>query len=559
MISPRVLIIGGTGVFGKRLAKHLTSLPGIELYVSSRSAEKAEAFARTIHSGAVPVHGIALEHTLTLVAQLEAINPFVVIDCSGPFQTARFDTAEAVLESGAHLIDLADARNYLSNFGDHLDARAKSQNLSALTGASSTPTLSACVVEHLTQGWQRIDSIDLSITPGGKSEVGRSVIEAILSYAGKKIPVWHNGAMGETYGWTGARGILIPKLGRRRVAPVETLDAEFLGKRHAVQGHIRFSAGLESQIEQFGIEWLACLRKYGVISKLDALIPLLLKARKITRIPTSDAGGMLVNIRGINQDGTFVQATWSLLAREDHGPYIPVMPAAAAVEKLLTRGMPNGAGLAEEHLCLDEILAQTAQYNISTNTDIQPVTRGIFESYLGSQEFTDLPDAVRIFHSQEAPPVWQGKADIEGGASFMPKLIARLFGFPATGKDVPVTVTVDKMIAENGDLSERWTRDFAGNGMSSVLTNRRDGSFTEQFGPFIFTLPITAKKDEIEMPVGAWCIGRLPLPRWLAPRSQTREFQDADGAFRFDVRLSLPLLGILAHYRGWLKPVNQKE
>ena len=45
------------------------------------------------------------------------------------------------------------------------------------------------MAQHLTQGWQRVDTIDIAITPGGKSEVGRSVIEAILSYVGKEVPV----------------------------------------------------------------------------------------------------------------------------------------------------------------------------------------------------------------------------------------------------------------------------------------------------------------------------------------------------------------------------------
>ena len=52
--------------------------------------------------------------------------------------------------------------------------------------------------------------------------------------------------------------------------------------------------------------------------------------------------------------------------------------------------------------------------------------------------------------------------------------------------------------------------------------------------------------------VGAWVF--LGLPRFLAPRSDTREYQDEQGRFRFDVRLSLPLIGLLAHYRGWLMP-----
>ena len=44
----------------------------------------------------------------------------------------------------------------------------------------------------------------------------------------------------------------------------------------------------------------------------------------------------------------------------------------------------------------------------------------------------------------------------------------------------------------------------------------------------------------------------LPLPRFLAPRSQARAFVDDTGRYRFDVPITLPLIGALVHYRGWL-------
>lgn len=49
-------------------------------------------------------------------------------------------------------------------------------------------------------------------------------------------------------------------------------------------------------------------------------------------------------------------------------------------------------------------------------------------------------------------------------------------------------------------------------------------------------------------------LGPIALPRALAPKSDTREFVDERGRFRFDVAIGLPLIGQLAHYRGWLEP-----
>lgn len=561
MKARRVLVIGGTGVFGKRLARHLLTFEGIELFISSRTAATAENLVKELKASnpEVPVHGLALDLHKNLQTSLDQIRPFVVVDCSGPFQSANFDAARTILKAGAHLVDLADARDYLANFSGQLDELARAQGVAALTGASSTPALSTCVVDHLTQGWQRVDTIDMCIVPGGKSEVGRSVIEAIMSYAGKQVPIWRDGRLSNVTGWRNARVVDIPDLGRRRVAAVETLDAEYLGPLHKVTSRVSFSAGLESPIEQKGIEAIAALRQRGLLPSPEFLIPMLLKARRLTRIPTSERGGMLVDIRGLDVHGRFTQARWSLVARRDHGPFIPILPAAAALEKLLRGDVPPGASLASNEVALPDILKQMAPYNITTDTDLAHVGRGIFDTRIGAEDFRRLPAMLQDFHHQTALPVWSGKADIEGGRGFIAKSLARLFGFPKAGQNVPVTIRIDRTISRDGKPVERWTRIFAGKPLTSVLRHRTNGSFTENFPPFTFTLPVSSNRDGIEMPVSGWRLGWLPLPRVLAPRSETREYQDEQGRFRFDVRLTVPVVGLLAHYRGWLKPGMEPE
>lgn len=368
MTDRAVLIIGGTGVFGKRLVRHLASFAGITLFVSSRSAEKSKRFVQTINNSTAELHSVALDCRENLSEVLKHIQPFLVIDCSGPFQGASYETAKTVMSSGAHLIDLADARGYLAQYSETLDATARRHNVTALTGASSTPTLSSSVVDHVTQGWQRIDTIDICITPGGQSEVGRSVIEAILSYAGKPVPIWRAGRLSQTTGWQHTGNVHIPGLGHRRVAAVETLDAQYLGPRLDVTSRVCFSAGLESKLEQWGIEVIAALRKRRLIGGLNALIPALLAARKLTRLSTSDSGGMQVSVAGLDATGTPVQATWTLIARQDHGPNVPILPAAAAARAILDNRVLPGANLAIIAVDLDDILAQSKGYEITTNT-----------------------------------------------------------------------------------------------------------------------------------------------------------------------------------------------
>jgi len=367
-MTRRILIIGGSGVFGKRLVRHLSADHGATIYASSRNYEKAQAVIHSIDNPAATLIPVELDCQANLNEVLNDIRPFAVVDCSGPFQSADYGAAMAVLKARAHFIDLADARGYLAGFVSALDRAARDQGVTALTGASSTPTLSTAAALEIASDWRRVDSVDICITPGGKSEVGRSVIEAILSYAGRDVPVWRNGRLTTTTGWRNGARVDIPGLGARRVAPVETFDAEYLGPRQNVRSRASFSAGLESAIEQRGIEALALLRKRGWLGSLNPLIPMLLGARKITRITTSAKGGMLVDMRGVDRDGDEIRVRWGLVADRDHGPYIPVMPAAAAIRKLLGGQAGCGAYLAHHVVRLDDILDEMSRYSIRTET-----------------------------------------------------------------------------------------------------------------------------------------------------------------------------------------------
>lgn len=370
-MTQRILIIGGSGVFGKRLVRHLSSDSGVTIYVSSRSFSKAQDVIRSIDNPAATLIPIELDCQANLIEVLNDIRPFVVVDCSGPFQSADYGAAHAVLNVGAHFIDLADARGYLAGFVGALDRAARDHKVTAFTGASSTPTLSTAAALEIAADWRRVDSIDICITPGGKSEVGRSVIEAILSYAGQNVPIWRNGRLATTTGWSDGVRVDMPGLGARRVAPVETFDAEYLGPRLDVQSRVSFSAGLESGIEQRGIETLASLRKRGWLGSLKPLIPMLLSARKITRIVTSSSGGMLVDMRGAGRDGAETRVRWGLVAEQDHGPYIPVMPTAAAIRKLLRGEASVGAYLAHHAVQLANILDEMSRYSIRTETSVK--------------------------------------------------------------------------------------------------------------------------------------------------------------------------------------------
>lgn len=374
-MKPRVLVIGATGEFGSRLARGLAGFSGTELVVTARDAGRARDFAQVLsgQTGNSAITGIAFTRARDEAAVFSALKPALVIDASGPFQTARFDTARAAIAYGAHWIDLADAEGYILGFAPALDALARQRGCVAATGASSTPALSHAAIAHLTNGWQRVDTIDLAIYPAGASRVGRAVLEAVLSYAGRPVPVWRSGQRGDVTGWGHLERVAVPELGWRWRAPVATADWALLAKAFGVKNRVAFYAGLESRVEQWGLRMLAALVSAGWLKNPVALAPLLHKARALTRIGASCTGGMTADVTGLDASGLPAAAHWRLIAANGDGPNVPVLAALALARKILSPLQPEaGAGPASQRLTLADILAEAAPFAMSTSCDATP-------------------------------------------------------------------------------------------------------------------------------------------------------------------------------------------
>lgn len=555
-----ILLVGATGVFGQRLARHLAGFQGIRLLLTSRDPAKAQAMCRTIEvdGGAAQLEPLAFEKSAGF-AILSAHRPWLVIDASGPFQQTDLSFPRAVLEGGAHYLDLADARDYLLGFAE-LDGVAKARNLVALAGASSTPALSSAAMAEITRGWRRIDTVDIAITPGGKSDVGPAVLEAILSYAGTAVETFRNGQLGHVIAWSGSSRRAIPALGHRRVAPVDTADAKLLSAHFGIRSLVRFQAGLESPLEQWGLTFLAHLRRLGLLRSLVPLAPLLLRARALTKPFTQDRGAMLVEASGLDEAGRPVVAQWSLLAENGHGPQVPTLPAAAAVRALLDGGLPAGARPCVGALSLDTIEQEMKAYAIRTRQQRTPLPAdSVFSRSLGDA-YPSLPSPIKAFHDADAAPVWEGRASVEAGTSLPARIIQRLVGLPRSGADLPVRVTVEKKpTCPSEPMIETWCRDFDGRQFRSVLGSTGTGEVTERFGPIRIRLAAAAREGAVTLPVLGWAILGIPMPLWLAPRSKASEAVDHAGRFRFDVMLALPGGALLAHYRGYLQQAQRGD
>jgi len=171
--------------------------------------------------------------------------------------------------------------------------------------------------------------------------------------------------------------------------------------------------------------------------------------------------------------------------------------------------------------------------------------KGLFPTVLGGA-WNELPSEVRETHVASGPVFLTGVCQIENGGSLLARLLVWLFGFPPSGRDVPVRVE-----KTGTATNEVWTRYFATHSMRSFLRLGPSG-LQERFGAVTCDIGLQVQTGELNYPVTAAHIGWVPLPKILLPVSITREYAH-DGKFWFDVNVLTPLTRApMIHYRGWL-------
>jgi len=365
----RVLVIGGYGFFGQRLADRLSRVAGIHLIVAGRDAAKARAMAASLLAagGDITCEGVALDiDAADVVARLRELAPAVVAHTSGPFQTQDYRVAEAAIAVGAHYVDLADGRRFVCDIG-RLDDAAMAAGVLVVSGASSVPALSGAAVGRIAAELDAVDAIDIGINPGNRTERGLATVRAILGYCGATFDVRRGARLEHATGWLRPRRVAYPaSVGARYVSDCDVPDLELLPARYPSARDVAFGGGLELRLLHWGMSVLAWLRHVGLVRDWSRHAGWL-KAASDLFLPLGTAGGaMHVIVRG-RTGGMSVERRWFLVALDGDGPYVPTLAAAATVRalkegRIVRRGAMPCLGL----LSLDDILAEAHGLAIST-------------------------------------------------------------------------------------------------------------------------------------------------------------------------------------------------
>jgi saccharopine dehydrogenase-like NADP-dependent oxidoreductase len=363
----RILLLGGSGVFGSRIARLLGRANEAELLLAGRRRAPAAALAEELCKAGATVRAIVLERR-DLGAMLRRERPHLVIDASGPFQEQGYEVARAAIAAGASCIDIADGRAFVTGIRA-LDADARTAGVSVISGASSVPCLSSAAAEALALDLDEVSAVRAWISPGNRAPRGLSVVRAILGGAGQKFFWRQAGAARAVHGWQDLRRVDLPELGRRWLSACEIPDLDLLPERWPELSDATFHAGLELGILHLGLwamSWTVRMRFLKSLAPFAGAA--LAVANRCERFGT-DRGAMRVEVEGMKQDRR-VRRAWTLITGSGDGPWVPAAPAAALARRILSADPPApGARSAFGALPLPAILAELRALDIATRAE----------------------------------------------------------------------------------------------------------------------------------------------------------------------------------------------
>jgi hypothetical protein len=160
--------------------------------------------------------------------------------------------------------------------------------------------------------------------------------------------------------------------------------------------------------------------------------------------------------------------------------------------------------------------------------------------------YEQLPLPLRQFHALSGRHALQGWVKMVAPKSAPARWMAWCLGTPGQGREGAIRFEL-----EAGEMQETWTRHFPHQVMRSRLLYE-DGHVVERLGPAKVRFRLEGSADRLSMKLAGMHFLGVPCPRWLAPDVLAEETA-SPGRLHFRIRASLPLVGVVTDYQGWLE------
>jgi Saccharopine dehydrogenase NADP binding domain len=370
----RILVLGASGQFGKRLCRRLVRLDGLHLLLAGRDRQKLEAARRQLAAPDAKADTIVCDINDPRFADALYVRKVaLVIHLAGPFQEQDYQVARACLRAGVAYIDMADGREFAANFAS-LDREAKEKKIPLITGASTVPGLSSAVLDEASKDFSEINAAEYGICAALKTGLGLATLQAVLSYCGKPYEVLKNGDRATVHGLGSPRYHDFPApLGRRYVVDCDIPDHALFPARYPALKQMSFGSCLDVP----GLARILALMSFAVrkgwITDWNFLSGFIKPFMDIARSLGSPHSGFFMYLDGRDKRNAPRKMMLDILARDGSGLEIPVTPVVLLVKRMLQgEQFPAGAYPCMGLFSLAEFQQELSPFPISWNWQTIP-------------------------------------------------------------------------------------------------------------------------------------------------------------------------------------------
>ena len=317
----RIVIVGGTGFFGRAAAERLRA-HGVRPVLASR---RAGAELR-----------VDVESRASMKAALKPYD--VVLDAAGPFQARTTALIEAAIETGFDVVDLSDSLRYAERVAD-LRLRIEAAGVRVLTSCSSVSAVGAAAIRL--SGVDKPVRLDVVLRPATRHTAHAATARALFESVGRPIRVLRDGRLTEVPGWRESRRLRWPATGRRvRAYPSESADALLL--QPACPSLRRIEFHVDAHVPGMNLLLALAARSRATRRAVGALLPLGLA---LCRLFGSRGGGILFEVEG--SDGSVVTIAMHAPAKS----YLVAIAPAVLATHAIAEGhfAPTGLVPPEQH------------------------------------------------------------------------------------------------------------------------------------------------------------------------------------------------------------------
>jgi len=306
---PRVLIVGGSGVFGRLLARELLETTGAHLVIAGRDPWRAvDACLALDAPGRVEPLGLDLTREGALA---NAARDCAIVACAaGPFQCLPPQRVAEALAAGAHWLDISDSATWvLGLLDDAVLARGALRAARAvLTGQSSVPALSGALVRWCLERAPGADRARVTLSIGNRNAKGRGAIASALGSTAPR-PRW----------------VALP-FGRRRALPFASPDAALLRRELGLAAEMQVAFQLPGASAVLACAALAA-RRLSAPNRLRLAAVLATLAAPLSRL-----GSGLGCLQADLFQGGRLRARAAFVSTDQR---LAILPAARAARELL--------------------------------------------------------------------------------------------------------------------------------------------------------------------------------------------------------------------------------